>query len=129
MRKLTIIISLLICTFISQSVSAEKIKKIAPTFWWSGMKDSTLQIMLYGDNIYTEDVTLSTDDIKIKEIAKVDNPNYLMLYVDLSDAKPQTFNIILKNGKKSKLFLTSLSNAKLIHQTYRDSQMKMYYIL
>lgn len=100
MRKLTIIISLLICTFISQSVSAEKIKKIAPTFWWSGMKDSTLQIMLYGDNIYTEDVTLSTDDIKIKEIAKVDNPNYLMLYVDLSDAKPQTFNIILKNGKK-----------------------------
>ena len=29
-----------------------------------------------------------------------ENPNYLILYMDLSEATPQTFHITLKQGKK-----------------------------
>ena len=79
---------------------ATVVKKVAPTFWWAGMNNPELQILLYGDNIASHDVTLSTTDVELREVVKQENPNYLLLYVDLSEAKAQTFNIILKKGKK-----------------------------
>ncbi len=81
-------------------VSASVIKKVTPTFWWAGMQNPELQIMLYGDNIAACDVALSSKDVFLKEVVKQENPNYLLLYVDLSEAAPQTFNILLKKGKK-----------------------------
>ncbi len=72
----------------------------SPTFWWAGMKNPELQIMLYGDNIATSEVSLSSNDIRIKEIVREDNPNYLFIYVDLSQASAQSFDINLKSGKK-----------------------------
>lgn len=77
------------------------IKKIAPTFWWAGMKNPELQILLYGDNIASSEVTLSSKNVELKEVVKQENPNYLLLYVDLSDATPQTFDICLKQGRKT----------------------------
>ena len=83
---------------------ATVVKKVAPTFWWAGMNNPELQILLYGDNIASHDVTLSTTDVELREVVKQENPNYLLLYVDLSEAKAQTFNIILKKGKKETLY-------------------------
>ena len=80
--------------------SAPIVKKVAPTFWWAGMKNPELQILLYGDRIAACDVTLSSRDVELKEVVKQTNPNYLLLYVDLSEAAPQTFDIVLKKGKK-----------------------------
>ena len=65
------------------------------------MKNPELQIMLYGDRIASADVTLSSKDVTVKEIVRQDNPNYLLLYVDLSEAAPQHFDIILRQGKKT----------------------------
>ena len=83
------------------SAPANKIKKVAPTFWWAGMQNSELQILLYGDNIASSEASLSSQDVVLKEVVKQQNPNYLLLYVDLSEAAPQTFNIYLKQGKKT----------------------------
>ena len=77
------------------------ITKVAPTFWWAGMKNTELQILLYGNNISTSDVTITSKDIYLKEVVKQNNPNYLILYLDLKDAIPQKFDIILKKGRKS----------------------------
>lgn len=83
-----------------QTARAMDVKKIAPSFWWAGMKHSELQILLYGDDLASSDVTLSGEGVYLEEVVKQDNPNYLLLYVDLSEAKAQTFHIQLKNGKK-----------------------------
>ena len=83
--------------------AATVVKKVTPTFWWAGMKNPELQILLYGDQIGSCDVTLSTKDIEIREVVKQENPNYLLLYLDLSEAAPQQFDIILKKGKKQTL--------------------------
>lgn len=83
-----------------QTAWAMDVKKIAPSFWWAGMKHSELQILLYGDDLASSDVTLSGEGVYLEEVVKQDNPNYLLLYVDLSEAKAQTFHIQLKNGKK-----------------------------
>lgn len=80
---------------------AVNIEKVAPTYWWAGMKNPELQILLYGKNIASSEVGLSTQDVVLKDVVRQTNPNYLLLYVDLSEAAPQTFNIILKKGKKT----------------------------
>ena len=83
-----------------QTARAMDVKKIAPSFWWAGMKHSELQILLYGDDLASSDVTVSGEGVYLEEVVKQENPNYLLLYVDLSEAKAQTFHIQLKNGKK-----------------------------
>ncbi|WP_304251932.1 glycoside hydrolase family 13 protein [Phocaeicola plebeius] len=77
-----------------------EIKKVAPSFWWAGMKNPELQILLYGEDLALSDVSVSGEGIFLKETVRQDNPNYLLLYLDLSEAKAQTFQILLKNGKK-----------------------------
>ena len=64
------------------------------------MKNPELQILLYGEDLALSDVTVSGEGIYLKETVRQDNPNYLLLYLDLSEAKAQTFQILLKNGKK-----------------------------
>ena len=77
-----------------------EIKRVAPNFWWADMKNPELQIMLYGEGIASSDVSVKGKKIILKETVRQDNPNYLFLYVDLSDAPAQTFDIILTQGKK-----------------------------
>lgn len=83
-----------------QTARAMEIKKVAPSFWWAGMKNPELQILLYGENLALSDVSVSGEGIYLKETVRQDNSNYLLLYLDLSEAKAQTFQILLKNGKK-----------------------------
>lgn len=83
-----------------QTVRAIEIEKVAPSFWWAGMKNPELQILLYGEGLALSDVSVSGEGIYLKETVRQDNPNYLLLYLDLSEAKAQTFQILLKNGKK-----------------------------
>lgn len=76
------------------------IKKTAPEFWWAGMKNPELQILLYGEQISNVDVTLTGKGVILKEVVKQENPNYLLLYLDLTEADAQTLTIRLKQGKK-----------------------------
>lgn len=100
MKRTFMLMTLLALLGLQNTVSATVIKKVAPTFWWAGMKNPELQILLYGDHISSSDVNLSSPDILLKDVVKQENPNYLILYLDLSGAAPQTFNITLKQGKK-----------------------------
>lgn len=83
-----------------QTAWAMGIEKVAPSFWWEGMKNPELQILLYGKDLALSDVTVSGEKVYLKETVRQDNPNYLLLYLDLSEAKAQTFQILLKNGNK-----------------------------
>jgi glycosidase len=78
-----------------------------PAFWWTGMKNTGLQLMLYGKNIGRADVQLEYPGVRLKEIARADSPNYLFLYLDIDPtAKPGTIYISLKEGKKKKVIQT-----------------------
>lgn len=101
--KQTFIVIMALLSFLGwpRTAKANLIQKVAPTFWWANMKNPELQILLYGENIANANVSLSSTDITLKEIVKQSNPNYLLLYLDLSEAAPQHFNIELKLGKKT----------------------------
>lgn len=85
----------------SKSIPAVKVDEVHPLNWWTGMKNPELQILLHGENIGQSEVTLSSEDVKINKVVRLENNNYLILYVDTRNAKPQTFNIQLKNDKKT----------------------------
>lgn len=85
---------------ICRAAATIKVDKIAPSYWWADMKNPELQILLYGNHISSSEVSLSGKGVILKEVVKQDNPNYLLLYIDLSEAEAQTFNIALKDGKK-----------------------------
>lgn len=96
---LVTVLSVLLCGH-SSLHAASVIKKVAPSFWWAGMNNPELQVLLYGEQISSADVSISSDDIVLQEVVKQDNPNYLLLYLNTAEAAPQTFNICLKQGKK-----------------------------
>ncbi|MDF2931761.1 MAG: alpha-amlyase [Chryseobacterium sp.] len=82
------------------SVAFAQIQKVEPAFWWKGMKNPELQILIYGKNIAGNEIELS-DGIKAKEIQKVENPNYVFVTVNTNEIKGSQFKINLKKGKKS----------------------------
>ncbi|MGL5561198.1 MAG: cyclomaltodextrinase N-terminal domain-containing protein, partial [Tannerellaceae bacterium] len=61
MRKLLFFILLLFS--VVRGVDALEIKKLEPAFWWAGMNNPELQILLYGDKIADCNVTLSSKDV------------------------------------------------------------------
>lgn len=97
-------ILLIVFVFVGLNLfSSIELKKLEPQFWWAGMKNTELQILMYGDKISDCSVKIDTKDINIKEIVKFENQNYLLLYLDLENAKQQVFNITLTRGKETKV--------------------------
>ena len=99
-QTLLTVMAVLSLLFPFSSKSYAVIKKVAPTFWWAGMKNPELQVLLYGEDIASSEVSISSKDIYLKEIVRQSNSNYLIIYLDLNDAKAQKFDIILTKGRK-----------------------------
>ena len=127
-RNLLFTILLLLLPGFHQVFAANAIKKVAPAFWWAGMKNPELQILLYGDRISSADVSLSSGDITLQEVVKQENPNYLVLYLDLSKAVPQNFDIILTQGKKQTKIPYELNSADRMLRQLKVSIRVMYFI-
>lgn len=75
---------------------------VQPTFWWSGMKNPSLQLLLHADNIGNDEVKLRANGICIDSIFRPHNRNYLLLYLNTSEAAPQHFDIILGQGRNTR---------------------------
>ena len=89
----------LISSIIASSALAAQFQKVEPAFWWKGMKNPELQLLLYGKNIANQQVEIS-DGIQIKNITKVDNPNYLFVTINTNEIGSSKFKINLKNKNK-----------------------------
>ena len=59
-----------------------QILRIEPPNWWVGMKDTTLQIMVYGENIGEMDVKLEYPGLKLLPSLQAASPNYK--FIDLA---------------------------------------------
>ncbi|KIA91966.1 alpha-amylase [Pedobacter kyungheensis] len=99
LKKIFIILVLLLS---GTSLFAQKLERIEPMFWFTGMQNPKLQLLVHGDQIARSTVTLNYPGVKLVKVNKVENPNYLFLDLSLSaTVKPGTFPInFLVNGKK-----------------------------
>ncbi|TDX95736.1 glycosidase [Chryseobacterium daecheongense] len=97
MKKIYTIIAL---SAAALAFSQKPLEKVEPAFWWKGMKNPELQILVYGKDIAKNEVELS-DGIQIKNIQKVENPNYVFLTVNTNEINVPQFKINIKNRKKN----------------------------
>ena len=67
---------------------------VYPTHWWTGMKNSKLQLMIHSDkNIAVDKLVFqsSSPDVKVIKVNKVENRHYLFVDLEIArNAKPQT---------------------------------------
>jgi glycosidase len=122
---------LLMLLLVSISLSAApKIDRIEPPFWWTGMKNTELQIMVHGPQIANSTLQIDFDErqianstlqidhderqianstlqikktgIRLKEIVRTENPNYLFVYLDITpEAGAGTIKLNFTEGKKT----------------------------
>lgn len=97
-------LSLLFLCFSINTIAQQKLKHIDPPFWWVDMPVSDLQIMLHGDQIGKLTPTFSYEGVSLISATPLENPNYLVLNLKLSDqVNPGSFQIQLKEGKKTRV--------------------------
>ena len=82
--------------------AAVKVDRIDPTNWFVGMKNPSLQLMVYGEGIGSADVTTDYAGVRVDSIVRVDSPNYLLVYLNLEGAQPGEMTLEFKNGKATK---------------------------
>lgn len=109
MRKLFVILFFLLA---NQMVQAQKLERIEPMFWWVGMHNPQLQLLVHGENIAATEAQLNYPGVTLVKVHKVENPNYLFLDLTISaDAKAGKFPIIFtQQGKKKLQYVYELKN-------------------
>jgi glycosidase len=77
------------------------IDHIEPSFWWAGMKNTDLQIMVHAKDVASLRTQINTPGIRLVSAVQTSNKNYLFLNLKINESvKPQTFQIdFLKDDK------------------------------
>ncbi len=88
---------------LSLNVSAKnEAPLVEPPFWWAGMNDPSLQLMVYAPDIRDAVPSVSYPGVTVSDVVRLDSPNYQFIYLNIApDAKPGKFEIVFKNGKKT----------------------------
>ena len=81
MKNKILVILLLICS-ISYS---QQIERIEPPFWWEGFKNTSLQLLVYGENISNLDFNIKSNIVELVSVEKAENPNYIFLNLEVND--------------------------------------------
>ena len=102
MKKVLLLFTLIL-TVTTTMKAALKIDRIDPTDWYVGMKNPSLQLMVYGPGIGSAEVTTDYPGVRIDSLVRVDSPNYLLVYLNLSGAQPGEMKLQFKNGRQKKV--------------------------
>ncbi|MET4139086.1 glycoside hydrolase family 13 protein [Pedobacter sp. UYP1] len=109
MKKLLIVLFVL---FTANAWAQVKLDHVEPMFWWAGMKNPKLQLLVHGKNITDYKVQLSYPGVKLIEVHQVENPNYLFVDLEITaEAKAGKFPIsFMDKGKKVSEYSYELKN-------------------
>ncbi len=85
-----------------RSIAGEyELMHVDPPMWWTGMKNSELQLMVHGDQIADLTPEIAYPGITIRHVTRTSNSNYLFITLDISkETKAGTVNIDFMKGKK-----------------------------
>ena len=88
----------------SNPTGSYKIDHLEPPFWWAGMEDDRLQILVHGENISELIPEISYPGVTVSEVNKVESPNYLFINLRLSrNISPGELEIVFKRKRKPQL--------------------------
>ena len=72
------------------------IDKVDPPYWFVGMKNPSLQVMLYGEGV-GDATTVATNyaGVLVDSVVHLDSKNYLLVYLNVAKAQAGTMNLNL----------------------------------
>ena len=99
MRRILLVTAILMANVLTMSAAKKTvIDRIEPTDWYVGMKNPTLQLMVYGKGIRdVNSVTTDYPGVTIDSLVRLDSPNYLLIYMNVKDAQPGTMTLTFKS--------------------------------
>ena len=101
MKRTFLILTLLLTTIMMSAATKVKVTRIDPTDWFVGLKDASLQLMVYGPGIREAKVTTDYPGVRIDSLVQLDSPNYLLVYLHLNGAKAGQMMLNFEVGKKT----------------------------
>lgn len=94
-------LSSLIIAAAAAASPAPIVDRVDPPYWWTGMRNDTLQLMVSGKGVAEAAVSAPYPGVTLLEDVKLDNPDYKILYFKIGDdARPGTMPISFRLGKK-----------------------------
>jgi glycosidase len=116
MTRFYFLILLILCSIRFDNLNAQRIKRIDPPSWYTGMLSGKLQLLVYGENISKTRPEVNYPGIRIAEVHYPANPNYLILDLEISkQAAAGKFDIrFLESGKLAANYLYTLSPKRQI---------------
>jgi len=101
MKRITILIIIFLAGIQMHAKNQPMVQRIEPTYWWTDMKKSEFQLMLYGNNISSAEISINYPGVIISRKESTDNPNYVFIYLNVTEKTlPGKFNIIVIKDKK-----------------------------
>jgi glycosidase len=77
------------------------IERVEPPSWWTGFKNTELQLLVYGAGISDFEPTVAHEGIRLLRVERVQSPNYLFIYLDIApETSAGSFEISFSNGKE-----------------------------
>ncbi len=102
MRRFFLFMAILMTCVVAKGADKKTvIDRIEPTNWFVGLKNSSVQLMVYGKGIRdVADVTTDYPGVIIDSLVRLDSPNYLLVYMNVRNAQPGTMTLQFKTQKK-----------------------------
>lgn len=105
MKKLLLLAAGALLSASAPCMAAKKapmVDHIEPPFWWAGMAEPSLQLMVYGPGINSADVSVDYPGVSVDSIVRLDGPNHLFVYLNVSkDAAPGNVNLKFTLGNRT----------------------------
>lgn len=130
MKKLLLLLSAVLLSF--NTYAAMNVNKIDPPFWYAGMNNPELQLMVYGENIGDASVSVNYPGISVSSTVKLESNNYVLVYLHIdATAKPGKFPITFTQGKKKivKEYELKARNKKGCEHTGFDASDALYLLM
>jgi len=94
LKNVVILIILSFSTSLSSQISFPRIE---PPFWWAGMNEPTLQLMIYGQGMAEINILTDSPGITISKVRRSDNPNYLFVDLEIEkEVEPGSIRLIFE---------------------------------
>ena len=99
--KTRIALIIIVFVLISRTIlHGQVIQRIEPPSWFTGLKDSFLQLMVYGEGIASYEVSVDYPGVYLTTLVKTENSNYLFINLNVgSETKPGIMNLRFKKEK------------------------------
>ncbi|MCB9296665.1 MAG: glycoside hydrolase family 13 protein [Lewinellaceae bacterium] len=81
------------------------IQRVEPPNWWAGMKNPSLQLLVYGENMSELYPSINYEGVSVERVIRVPNPNYLFIDLEI-EAQARPGNIEISFQEDGKTILT-----------------------